>query len=316
MSKQLTFSHKVKDELSAFPCLSACCRKSEISAALFASGRFTGHAVTLVTAHAGWSARLSRLIDEQYHASGSWIAHNDLLVLSLEHSGSGKERDLLADILRDMNELFGFDPFTASGRLRRNLPGCCRQAILRALFLSCGSISEPAQAYHLELAIRNPDAARMAIALLGQLGIAANLLSRPGHSVVYLKEGQFLADYLLYAGAHRSLLSFESLRVEKEIRNSVNRAVNCDNANSQRIADTAVRQIELIRGISEMGGLDVLPPDLKAAAEARLANPDLSIAELGELMDPPLGKSGMNHRLRRLEHLAAERLSGKEGAAP
>jgi cell division protein WhiA len=316
MSKQLTFSHKIKDELIAFPCHTACCRKAEIGAAFFASGRFAGEVVTLATANAGWSARLSGLIREQYRSEGAWRTHNDLLILSLRLPGPVSATPdggrLLSGILDDMKDLFGFDPATGNGTLRHNLAGCCRQSILRALFLCCGSISEPAQAYHLELAIKNPAAARMAIQLLSQFGIAANLLPRHGHMVVYLNEGQNLADYLAYAGAHRSLLSLESLRVEKEIRNSVNRAVNCDNANSQRIANTSVRQIELIRAISGAGLLEVLPPDLKATAEARLEHPDLSIAELGELMNPPLGKSGMNHRLRRLESLAAERLPTME----
>jgi cell division protein WhiA len=319
MSKQLTFSHKIKDELSALPCHTACCRKAEIGAAFFASGRFAGDAVTLATANAGWAARLGGLIREQYRSEGTWSAHNDLLILCLERpdadSGTPGNRSLLSGILDDMKDLFGFDPATGNGTLRHSLPSCCRQSILRALFLSCGSISEPVQAYHLELAIKNPDAARMAVQLLRQFGIAANILPRHGHMVVYLNEGQNLADYLAYAGAHRSLLSLESLRVEKEIRNSVNRAVNCDNANSQRIANTSVRQIELIRAISSTGELEMLPPDLKATAEARLEHPDLSIAELGELMNPPLGKSGMNHRLRRLESLAAERLSILEAAA-
>ena len=122
---------------------------------------------------------------------------------------------------------------------------------------------------------------------------------------MYLKEGQHISDFLLQTGAHESLMEFESLRVEKEMRNSVNRVVNCDNANSQRIANTSARQLELIRSLRDSRLLGRLPAELQAAAQARLDNPDLSLRELGELMDPPIGKSGMNHRLKKLENLAA-----------
>lgn len=134
--------------------------------------------------------------------------------------------------------------------------------------------------------------------------------------MVYLKEGQYIAEFLLQSGAHESLLAFESLRVEKEMRNSVNRVVNCDNANAQRIANTSARQLELIRFLRDSRTLGQLPAELQAAAEARLENPDLSLRELGELMDPPIGKSGMNHRLKKLENLAAGLSPEKLEAAP
>ena len=156
--------------------------------------------------------------------------------------------------------------------------------------------------------MRRPEAADSIIRLLSGCGIRTGVVHRSGHDVIYLKDGQQIADFLLISGAHQCLLAFESLRVEKEMRNSVNRMVNCDSANTQRIADTAARQLELIRQLSLTRGLSQLQDDLRAAAEARLENPDLSLRELGESMQPPLGKSGMNHRLRRLEKAAAELL--------
>ena len=178
--------------------------------------------------------------------------------------------------------------------------------------MACGSISEPAAGYHLELSLRRSEAALVAVGLLADQGIRGGIVSRHGHDVVYIKEGQYIADFLLLTGAHLALLDFESLRVEKEMRNSVNRMVNCDSANTQRMADTAVRQIGLIRRLSERGLLSRLPEDLKMTAQTRLENPELSIKELGELMQPPLGKSGMNHRLKRLERTSLDLISKLE----
>jgi DNA-binding transcriptional regulator WhiA len=335
MTKQATFSRQIKDELCGRPCSADCCRSTEILAAFFSAGRFQQGSVTLSTAHVGWAARLTEFIDRQYQVKVGWVGSHELLTLTITdesrqtgeatrtpeenqpgESGRNADSDIgfYQRLLHDLRQLFDYDrdeTASAAGRMG----DCCRKALLRAVFLSCGSISEPAIAYHLELTIRHPAAARTVMRVLLDYGIRPGILERHGYHVVYLSEGQQLADYLLLAGAHRSLLTFESLRVEKEIRNSVNRAVNCDSANSQRIADTAARQLASIRQLADRPGLGVLPPDLRTAAEHRLAHPDLSLKELGELLQPPLGKSGMNHRLKRLEAIAAEILAkaGQEG---
>jgi hypothetical protein len=186
---------------------------------------------------------------------------------------------------------------------------CCRQAFVRSLFLYGGSVSEPSAAYHMEFSIRHPAAAESIRRLLEQLEFRIALSRRNHQHVLYVQEGQNMADFLLLAGAHQSLLAFESLRVEKEVRNSVNRVVNCDSANTQRLANAAARQLDLIGTLADHGLVDQLPADLKATAETRLANPDLSLKELGAVMDPPLGKSGMNHRLKRLEQIALDWIS-------
>ena len=141
--------------------------------------------------------------------------------------------------------------------------------------------------------------------LLEQFDIRSNTLERSGNTIVYFKEGELIAEFLLQTGAHVALLSFESLRVDKEMRNTVNRVVNCDNANAQRIANTSARQLQLLHELQDSNTLGLLSAELQAAAKARLANPHLSLRELGELMNPPIGKSGMNHRLKKLETIAA-----------
>jgi len=312
-SKKVTFSRQIKDELSRVPCEKDCCQRAELAAAIFGAGQFVSQqqdgfkSIILATAHSASAARLSALSQERYGDGPEWQASRELVSLTFSSV------KVIEAIRNDLASVFGFT-FSERKSLHLNCPQpCCRQAVLRAWYLTCGSISEPASGYHLELSMRRPEAARSAIALLAELDIKAGIVSRHGHDVVYIKEGQYIADFLLLTGAHLSLLDFESLRVEKEMRNSVNRMVNCDNANTQRLADTAARQIELIRRISQALGLVRLPEDLRVTAEIRLENPDLSIKELGEQMQPPLGKSGMNHRLKRLERLAAELLQTEGG---
>lgn len=306
MNKHPGFSRQVKDELSQVACTAACCRQAEIGAAFYGAGRFHDQTITLSTSHAGCARRLTDLIRHRYGRQVDWQAGHDLLSLRIDNAA------LYQAIVQDMLQLFGFTPDGEStGRLNCRT-ACCQKAVLRMLFLTCGSISEPASAYHLELSIRNIPAAQVAVELLEHFSIRAGLLHRHGYSVVYMNEGQYLADYLLLSGAHLSLLTFESLRVEKDMRNTVNRVVNCDSANTQRVADTAARQLELIEELEQKCSLNVLAPELLAAATARLANPDLSLKELGEIMEPPLGKSGMNHRLQRLEKTIQEILERKD----
>ncbi len=303
--KKPTFSRQIKDELCHVACTADCCRQAEIAAAFFGAGRFADNKLTLQTAHAGSAQRLSSLIQERFGQEPVWQNGHDLISLTVT------QLTVFKAISEDLRQLFEFDLASGlSGQLNCPSP-CCQQAVLRALFLACGSISEPSSAYHLELTLRRPEAARMASDLMASLSIRTGQLSRHGHIVVYIKEGQHIADFLLQTGAHHSLLTFESLRVDKEMNNSVNRMVNCDSANTQRIANTAARQLELIRHVMERDCLTMLPADLRATAEARLDNPDLSIKELGEMMQPQLGKSGMNHRLNRLEQVALELLARK-----
>ncbi len=301
-----TFSRRVKDELSAVPCEHACCRQTELATAFWAAGKIQQDRVVLSTGHAGCARRLADLLQTHCGVKPDWQSGRELVTVSCS-------RDILACFYpsggrRTLHQMP--DPFNRASLLEQ--PICCRQAFVRSLFLLCGSISEPSSAYHMELSVRNADVSAAIRRMLEELSIHTSANRRGSYTVLYIQEGQYLADYLLLAGAHQSLLAFESLRVEKEMRNSVNRVVNCDSANTQRIANTAARQLELIHTLYDNQQEGLLPPDLKAAAEARLEHPDLSLKELGSVMEPPLGKSGMNHRLMRLEKAAMDLLLRKE----
>ncbi len=299
-----SFSRRIKDELVLSPCTSVCCRQVELAAAIWSAGKFTASRIDFTTGHARIAARLADLLKAEYGLTPVLRQGRELVSLRIAPSEwVNRLRQAIADI------------FLAARRIDiADWSPCCRQALLRSLFLACGSVSEPQAAYHMELAIRQENQAAGTIQnLLGQLGLNASLAGRGHYQVLYLREGQHLADYLILAGAHQSLLTFESLRVEKEMRNSVNRVVNCDNANLQRVANTAARQSELYRALQARSLEQQLPEDVLAAAQVRFENPDLTLRELGALMVPPLGKSGMNHRLMRFEQLGSDLLARKEG---
>lgn len=172
--------------------------------------------------------------------------------------------------------------------------------LLSSLFLAAGSLASPQDFYHLEFSLQRPLAQSFLQSVFQELGLKFKELRHQGYYVLYTKDGQAIADFLLYCGAHQGLLNFESLRVEKEILNQVNRVVNCDAANAQRLADSSARHRKAILFLKDCGEFTKLPDKLKHVAQARLKYPELSLAELGQMLDPPLGKSGVNHRLQKL----------------
>lgn len=190
-----------------------------------------------------------------------------------------------------------------------------RRAALRASFLAFGSVGNPDDSYHLELGFRRKSVAQLGCDLLAQEGFETQGVARSGSYRIYLKDAQEIAHFLGLIGAHSALLQIEALRIEKEVRNAVNRAVNCDSANLKRVVATASRQIQGLKALQAAGRLNQLPPALQEMAQVRLAHPELSIQELGEWLDPPLGKSGVNHRLKRLEE-AVQQFYLENGLTP
>ncbi|MCM1568845.1 MAG: DNA-binding protein WhiA [Roseburia sp.] len=181
---------------------------------------------------------------------------------------------------------------------------CCQRAYIRGAFLSIGSISDPRKAYHMEFVCTEEDKARQLQEVIREFDIEARIILRKKYYVVYLKEGSGIVDLLNVCEAHVALMELENLRILKEMRNSVNRRVNCETANITKTVAAASRQIEDIEYIRDHYGLKNLPEGLCQMACVRLEHPDAPLKELGELMEPPIGKSGVNHRLRRLSELA------------
>lgn len=302
MADFTSFSRQVKDEL-----YEVCVQDSEnmqllLLASLFAAGRLRTNLIQLSTSHKGFAELVTEWFSQVYQTDAENQSGRELTSVSVS------KRETYRLISQDLRDCFGYDPVLNNLSDIPKLTAQQGQAVIRSMFLASGSIGDPRQAYHLEFALRRQPAAVWLDELLQSFDIHTHLLKRQGYSVLYVKDGKQIADLLLQCGAHMALLDFESLRVEKEMRNSVNRVVNCDSANSQRIANASARQLELIRQLEEQHGLGFLPEDLLMTAKARLSNPDCSLKELGEIMEPPLGKSGMNHRLKKLERLAGEML--------
>ena len=189
-----------------------------------------------------------------------------------------------------------------NGMLIKN--SCCKRAFLRGAFLGVGSISDPQKGYHLEFACTDEEKAKQLQEVMGFFDIESKIIFRKKYYVVYLKEGACIVDLLNVCEAPVSLMRLENLRILKEMRNSVNRRVNCETANIAKTVNAASRQMEDIEYLEVHYGFQNLPESLQQMAETRLEHPDMSLKELGECFDPPIGKSGVNHRLRKLSELA------------
>lgn len=183
---------------------------------------------------------------------------------------------------------------------------CCKRVFIRGLFLACGSVADPERGYHLEMALGSMGKAREVVRLLGAFEIEAKIVERKKNYIVYVKEGARIVDLLNVMEAHVALMEFENVRIWKEMRNSVNRQVNCETANIKKTVSAAARQIEDIQYIKDISGFGILPKGLAEIANLRLEHAEVSLKELGEMLDPPIGKSGVNHRLRKLSEIAEE----------
>ena len=203
-----------------------------------------------------------------------------------------------ADLLAIMGDLSG----PADTSLLKQ--ACCRRAFIRGAFLSCGSISDPTKGYHLEFVCNNRTQAEQLQEIIGQFDIEAKIVCRKKYFVVYVKEGAGIVELLNIMEAHVALMNLENLRILKEMRNSINRRVNCEAANIQKTVQASTRQVEDIIYLRDYYGFSRLPDNLREMAEVRLAYPEAALKELGEYLSPPVGKSGVNHRLRKLSELA------------
>ncbi len=188
---------------------------------------------------------------------------------------------------------------------------CCKRAFLRGMFLCNGSISEPEKTYHFEIVCTTSERAQQLCDIMKTFNIDGKCITRKKYRVVYIKEASQIVDVLNVMEAHVSLMELENIRILKEMRNSVNRRVNCETANISKTVSAAVKQIEDITYIRDTVGFSELTEGLKEVAQLRLDYPEASLVELGKLLSSPVGKSGVNHRLRKLSILAEELRNSK-----
>lgn len=183
---------------------------------------------------------------------------------------------------------------------------CCKQSYVRGAFLAAGSVTDPQKGYHFEIVCDSEPESQILMDCIMSFGIEPRVVMRKRYYVVYIKDGSMIVDMLNIMGAHISLMNMENVRILKDMRNSVNRKVNCETANINKTVSAAVKQIEDINYINEVKGLKYLPDNLRQIAELRLDEPEISLKDLGEMLNPPIGKSGVNHRLRKISEIANE----------
>ena len=307
----MSFASDVRGELARMPMEDACCARSELTAALLCSGGIAWrgrdrYALTLTASEAPtvrrYFAMLKRhwgLIGQIRTLSGDALNNQTRYQLAVsEADAPGLLRSL--DLL-DENGLFGLRVLPADEIIRFS---CCKKSFLRAAFMMCGAVNHPDKGYHIEIAAPSESLAELIISLFGAFDIRARSSMRKAKHVVYLKRAEDISDMLTLLGAAKAMMAFENIRVKKEVSNRINRQLNCDNSNINRVMNAAEAQIRDIRLIDAVMGLEKLPQSLRDMAYTRANNPEMPLAELGELMEPPLGKSGVNARLRRLGAIA------------
>ncbi|MFY9121132.1 MAG: DNA-binding protein WhiA [Syntrophomonadaceae bacterium] len=307
----MSFSTQTKDELARLFPEKKCCQKAELAALCRMDGTLTissRHKLGLqvVTENAACARKIIRLAKNVFQLEAELQIQKSMRLKKsnnyvVRFPSSEKMREVMKElgILDNQGQI---QPGIKKELIRNQ---CCRRSYLRGVFLGAGSVNSPEGNYHLEIIANDGIFAEEIVTLMNRFpGIQAKISNRKNWYIVYLKESEQIVNFLNVMGAHQALLNFENTRIVKGMRNQVNRLVNCETANLNKTVNASLRQLENIRFLQDTIGLEKLPPRLQMIAGLRLENPDVSLKELGEMMDPPIGKSGVNHRMRKLEELA------------
>ena len=297
----MSFSSDTKRELCASRLERKCCAVAESYGVLLYCNTFSAKEIRIITASSDFAQRLPRLFRKAFGLSF------DLL----PKSGAGKQsfaitdRDKLALIF----DVFGADiDATLSHHINFGVieEDCCRAAFIRGAFLAGGSVTDPEKRYHLELATPHHSVSRETYSVLLDMGFSPREAERGGNALLYFKQADAIADFFTTIGASNTALGIMTAKVEKDMRNTITRRVNCDSANADKVVNAAQEQLEAIRYIVKEYGIDALPEPLKDAALLRIANPEASLADLAKLSYPPVTKSCISHRLKKIMSLASK----------
>ena len=310
----MSFSALTKEELARLPEKNGCCALAELAALVRMDGTLQisaaqQYALNVSTENAPVARKIFRLAKDVLQRPVEVVVRRKL---RLRKNNSYMVKIYLAGIA-DMQRLGLLDQ---TARVQPAIPKelikskCCQKAYLRGAFLAGGSINNPEGTYHLEIISNHSLHAEALCHLLNKFQLGAKVSMRKHWYVIYVKESEHIVEFLGLVGAHHALLEFENVRVLKDVRNQVNRVVNCETANLSKTVDAAVRQIDTIQFVAATVGLMALPLPLREIAELRLKSPDASLKELGEMIRPKVGKSGVNHRMRKIEEFARRIRSG------
>lgn len=316
----MSFSAEIKNELARVDIDKKCCMLAEIAGFIRMCGtvKFSGGGrldLKLATENPA-IARLFVKRIKSYFGVGTDLQIGQSSLLKSGHvyelsigSQEGAEQILRETGILRVKEGCNYFPDDISSDLVKTK--CCRRSYLRGAFMGAGTISDPEKAYHLELVCNSEKLAGDLKRTINSFGLKSKTVVRRNSHIVYLKEGEQISDFLAVLGAHSHLLEFENVRIVKELRNKTNRIVNCENANLDKTINSAARQIADIKLIDSIRGINTLPDKLREAALLRLQNPEASLTELAEMSDPPLKKSGINHRFRKIEEIAQKLKTGQ-----
>ncbi len=299
----MSFSANAKAELCRAPIHRKCCALAECYGILLYCNTFRKEQIRIVTENAEFAQRLPKLFRKAFSLSFDQTPEE------------GGQRGKLVFQMTDVQKIaLIFDAFGLSyeggvalhvnfGMLEED---CCRNAFLRGAFLSGGSATDPTKRYHLELATSHRKVCGETDALLLDMGFHAKTVERNGSSILYFKQSEIIEDFLTFLGAPVCAMGVMEAKMEKDLINGVNRRVNCETANLTKVVDAAGDQIAAIRTLERRGILQTLPEKLRTTAALRVENPEATLLELAELCDPPVSKSAVNHRMRKLVELAKE----------
>ena len=309
----MSFAAQTKKELTMIES-HACCEKAELSALIRMNGsmQLSNKKVILdiSTENAAIARRIYTLIKKYYKAPTELLVRKKMR-LKKNNVYIVRIPGLVQEILKELKIVSEGFIFTSdiNPQLVRN--NCCKRAYLRGAFMAGGSVNNPeGSSYHLEIASMYEEHCKALVELANEFQLNARCIERKKGFILYIKEGEKIIEFLSLIGAHQALFKFEDVRIMRDMRNSVNRIVNCETANLNKTIGAAVRQIENIKLLQKEVGLETLPDKLREVAEIRLAHPDMNLKEVGEMLKGTVSKSGVNHRLRKIDALAEKIRNG------
>lgn len=291
----MSFAYETKSEVCAIPAQKDCCKKALISGILTFAGVKISGGIKFSTENPYVKDLMVNAIKDLYDVhidvTENIRTKSTLYVIEITDC-----TDMLIELgLKSMAMHINHD------LIKRD---CCKRAFIRGAFLGGGSVTDPDKSYHLEISTRHLTLNEEFLRLLMKFGIKAKLMERSGCHVFYLKGSEKIQDMLVLIGANNTALKFIDVKITREVKNNINRRQNCDFANMDKVIEAATIQKKAIDKINTTIGIDLLPPDLEALAWARLDNMDVSLRELGDMMDPPLNKSAVNRKMKKLIEIA------------
>lgn len=301
----MSFSSQIKDEACRITLGQKCCASAELFGLSFGLEKFEVDNISITTMNSALVRRIIRLL-KRIDKKNVALKESKRVGKNFSYS-IGFDEDNNGNVFKICKCL----DFDFAKEYVKDLGDCCRRSVIRGFFLAGGYVSDPEKDYSAQIKFINANAMELASEIFMLLDLKVGKIFREQRHLIYIKEAEVIVTLLSIIGAYNALMEIENVRILKEVKNNVNRAVNCENANLEKIVNTSLKQIADIRLIQSTIGLNKLEERLKIIALARLENKEVSLKELGEIMEPSLGKSGVNHRLKRIRQIAEEIRRGR-----